>query len=38
DAALVEAIGGTVVVVDGQPDNFKITTPTDLKIAGLLLG
>ena len=38
DSALVEAIGGTVVIVDGQPDNFKITTPTDLKIAGLLLG
>ena len=38
DSALVEAAGGTVVIVEGQPDNFKITTPTDLKIAGLLLG
>ncbi len=38
DSALVEAIGGSVVVVEGQPDNFKITTPTDLKIAGILLG
>ena len=38
DSALVEAIGGTVVIVEGQHDNFKITTPTDLKIAGLLLG
>jgi 2-C-methyl-D-erythritol 4-phosphate cytidylyltransferase len=38
DSALVEAVGGTVVIVEGQPDNFKITTPSDLKIAGLLLG
>jgi 2-C-methyl-D-erythritol 4-phosphate cytidylyltransferase len=38
DSALVEAIGGSVVIVEGQPDNFKITTPTDLKVAGLLLG
>jgi 2-C-methyl-D-erythritol 4-phosphate cytidylyltransferase len=38
DSALVEAVGGSVVIVEGQPDNFKITTPSDLKIAGLLLG
>jgi 2-C-methyl-D-erythritol 4-phosphate cytidylyltransferase len=38
DSALVDAIGGSVVIVEGQPDNFKITTPTDLKIAGFLLG
>lgn len=30
DAALVEAIGATVVVVDGDPDNQKITGPDDL--------
>ena len=29
DAALVEAAGGYVVVVDGEPDNRKITTPDD---------
>jgi 2-C-methyl-D-erythritol 4-phosphate cytidylyltransferase len=38
DSSLVEAIGGSVVIVEGQPDNFKITTPSDLKIAGFLLG
>lgn len=30
DAALVEAVGGTVVVVPGDPDNRKITHPEDL--------
>lgn len=30
DAALVEALGGLVVVVDGEPDNRKITDPHDL--------
>jgi len=30
DAALVERAGGTVVVVDGHPDNRKITEPADL--------
>ncbi len=30
DAALVEAIGGSVVVVEGEPDNRKITEPDDL--------
>ncbi len=33
DAALVEAAGGTVVVVAGHPDNRKITTPDDLRWA-----
>jgi 2-C-methyl-D-erythritol 4-phosphate cytidylyltransferase len=31
DASLVEAIGGAVVVVDGEPSNAKITTPYDLR-------
>ena len=31
DAALVEAIGGRVVVVPGDPANRKITTPDDLR-------
>ena len=30
DAALVEAVGGTVVVVPGEPTNIKITDPADL--------
>lgn len=30
DAALVEAIGGRVVVVPGEPANLKITRPEDL--------
>jgi 2-C-methyl-D-erythritol 4-phosphate cytidylyltransferase len=30
DGALVEAAGGRVVVVPGEPDNVKITTPADL--------
>ena len=37
DAALVEAAGGTVVVVDGDPRNRKITDPTDLALAEALL-
>ena len=37
DAALVEAIGGTVVVIDGEPTNIKITGPYDLAIAAILL-
>jgi 2-C-methyl-D-erythritol 4-phosphate cytidylyltransferase len=37
DAALVEAIGGTVVVVEGEHRNIKITTPFDLRFAAFLL-
>jgi 2-C-methyl-D-erythritol 2,4-cyclodiphosphate synthase len=33
DAALVEAAGGRVVVVDGEPRNRKITHPEDLEWA-----
>lgn len=36
DASLVEAGGGRVVVVDGDPANIKITTPVDLQLAELL--
>ncbi|MEA2716521.1 MAG: 2-C-methyl-D-erythritol 4-phosphate cytidylyltransferase [Actinomycetota bacterium] len=38
DAALVEALGGTVVVVEGDPRNLKITSPGDLVVARALLG
>lgn len=31
DGALVEAAGGRVVVVAGEPDNVKVTTPADLE-------
>jgi 2-C-methyl-D-erythritol 4-phosphate cytidylyltransferase len=33
DAALVEAMGGVVVVVDGNDDNRKITYPDDIEWA-----
>jgi 2-C-methyl-D-erythritol 4-phosphate cytidylyltransferase len=33
DAMLVEAVGGRVRVVPGDPGNFKITTPEDLRTA-----
>jgi len=37
DAALVEAVGGRVVVVEGEAQNRKLTTPDDLDaiVAGL---
>lgn len=38
DAGLVEMLGGVVVVVDGDPDNFKITWPGDIARAETLLG
>ncbi len=37
DAALIEAAGGTVVVVPGDPDNTKITRPSDLAIVEAIL-
>jgi 2-C-methyl-D-erythritol 4-phosphate cytidylyltransferase len=36
DASLVEAAGGRVEVVEGDPANIKITTPHDLTVAALL--
>jgi 2-C-methyl-D-erythritol 4-phosphate cytidylyltransferase len=33
DAALVEDVGGIVVIVPGDPGNLKITTPRDLSLA-----
>ena len=32
DAALVEITGGSVVIVDGDPDNIKVTLPRDLAV------
>lgn len=37
DAALVEALGGTVAQVAGYPENLKITLPSDLITARALL-
>jgi 2-C-methyl-D-erythritol 4-phosphate cytidylyltransferase len=37
DAALVEAMGGTVRLVPAPADNLKVTTPLDLRVAELLL-
>ena len=38
DAALIEAIGGTVEVVPGDATAIKITEPSDLVIAALFRG
>jgi 2-C-methyl-D-erythritol 4-phosphate cytidylyltransferase len=38
DASLVQAAGGTVVVVPGEVANRKITDPDDLVVAAALLG
>jgi 2-C-methyl-D-erythritol 4-phosphate cytidylyltransferase len=38
DAALVEAAGGRVVVVEGPADNIKVTAPGDLIVAAALAG
>jgi len=35
DATLVEATGVTVVVVEGEPANLKVTRPMDLALAAL---
>lgn len=37
DAALVEEMGGEVVMVEGSPWNLKLTRPEDLRVAELLL-
>lgn len=33
DASLVEAIGGTVIMVEGHPHNLKVTRPEDVPLA-----
>jgi len=37
DAALVEAMGGRVVTVLGEPSNLKVTAPADLALAEMWL-
>ena len=36
DAGLIEAAGGGVVVVEGDPLAMKVTTPVDLALADVL--
>lgn len=38
DAGLVERMGGTVVVVEGSEEAFKVTGPVDLLLAEAVLG
>ena len=38
DAVLVEVAGGTVVVIAGESQNFKITGPEDLALAAAMMG
>jgi len=38
DAWLIEQAGGRVIVVHSHHTNLKVTTPTDLRVAELLLG
>ena len=37
DASLVEAIGGSVRVVEASPENLKVTRPLDVRVAEMLL-
>jgi 2-C-methyl-D-erythritol 4-phosphate cytidylyltransferase len=37
DASVVESLGEQIHLVDGNDDNFKLTTPTDLVIAEAML-
>ena len=32
DASMVESIGGSIAVVDGDPMNLKVTYPEDLRL------
>lgn len=37
DASVVEAAGGRIILVEGNRENIKLTTPFDLKVAEALL-
>jgi 2-C-methyl-D-erythritol 4-phosphate cytidylyltransferase len=37
DASVVEMYGEKVALYEGEPNNLKLTTPTDLSIAEVLL-
>jgi 2-C-methyl-D-erythritol 4-phosphate cytidylyltransferase len=36
DASMIEAIGGTIVIIGGDPANLKVTYPEDLALAEAL--
>jgi 2-C-methyl-D-erythritol 4-phosphate cytidylyltransferase len=38
EAMLIEAVGGRVLIHPSPPENLKVTTPSDLRLAELLLG
>ena len=38
EAMMVEAVGGRVLIHPSPPENLKVTTPLDLRLAELLLG
>ena len=35
DASLVEAIGGSIVLVEGEVVNIKVTSPSDLEMVAV---
>jgi 2-C-methyl-D-erythritol 4-phosphate cytidylyltransferase len=37
DASVVESAGNKIALVEGNPENIKITTPMDMKLAELLI-
>jgi 2-C-methyl-D-erythritol 4-phosphate cytidylyltransferase len=37
DASVVEAAGHRITLIDGEPNNIKITTPSDIVIAEALI-
>lgn len=37
DAMLIERDGGQVLIHEAPPENLKVTTPLDLRVAGMLL-
>ena len=37
DASLVEEAGGSVRLVEASPENMKVTTPLDLRVAETIL-
>jgi 2-C-methyl-D-erythritol 4-phosphate cytidylyltransferase len=37
EAMLIERAGGLVLIHPSRPDNLKVTTPEDLRLAELLL-
>jgi 2-C-methyl-D-erythritol 4-phosphate cytidylyltransferase len=37
DASVVEMYGHAVALYEGEPQNLKLTTPTDLSVAEMIL-